>query len=94
MSKTFCGEGNRLFSGTALVDTGAMNSLGRAESSEEWERAQEVNVCLAGNQEITMRMTRRGTLPLPILRERIVRHRVSGSPGGDPPKLSTVNLKF
>ncbi|OLQ05641.1 Retrovirus-related Pol polyprotein from transposon TNT 1-94 [Symbiodinium microadriaticum] len=50
---------------TALLDSGATHSLRSATSSDEWSSAEEVGVQLAGNHQLTMRITTGGTLLMP-----------------------------
>ncbi|CAE7413169.1 unnamed protein product [Symbiodinium sp. CCMP2592] len=50
---------------TALVDSGATHSLRTAKSPEEWMEAEEVSVQLAGSHQLTMRLSRTGTLLMP-----------------------------
>ncbi|OLP97425.1 Retrovirus-related Pol polyprotein from transposon TNT 1-94 [Symbiodinium microadriaticum] len=50
---------------TALLDSGATHSLGSATSGDEWDTAEEVGVQLAGNHQLTMRVTTGGTLLMP-----------------------------
>ena len=50
---------------TALLDSGATHSLRSATSGDEWDTAEEVGVQLAGNHQLTMRITTGGTLLMP-----------------------------
>ena len=52
-------------SATALLDSGATHALRSATSQEEWETAENVMVQLAGNHQLTMRITQGGTLLMP-----------------------------
>ena len=61
-----CGKDGVVIKATALVDSEATHPLRKASSSEEWNRAREAYVNLAGNQEIRMKSTDSGTLLLPV----------------------------
>ena len=52
-------------SATALLDSGATHALRSATSGDEWETAENVMVQLAGNHQLTMRITKGGTLLMP-----------------------------
>ncbi|CAE7944022.1 GIP [Symbiodinium sp. KB8] len=65
---------------TALVDSGATHSLRTAKSQEEWAKASEVIVQLAGNHRLTMRITEAGTLIMPYREKNAVGSHVDGLP--------------
>ena len=58
--------------GYALLDSGATHPMRQASSEEEWIEADEVQVSLAGDQTTVMRLTRAGTLLLPLGRDGLV----------------------
>ncbi|CAE7831413.1 RE1 [Symbiodinium sp. CCMP2592] len=62
---------------TALVDSGATHSLRTAKSPEEWMEAEEVAVQLAGSHQLTMRLSRTGTLLMPY-REKVIKPEEEG----------------
>ncbi|CAE7237540.1 unnamed protein product [Symbiodinium sp. CCMP2592] len=52
-------------SSSALLDSGATHSLRSAKDDNEWDQAAEVQVQLAGNNSLLMRMNTSGTLLMP-----------------------------